>query len=78
MESMGPMARALERLRTKKLLKGKYYSKRYAGLKQFAPEYPYFMFVRVHEMLKFIYSEKATKFCEIFTLLLTKSTYSRK
>ena len=51
MENMGPMARALERLRTKKLLKGKYYSKRYAGLKQFAPEYPYFMFVRVHEML---------------------------
>ena len=23
-----------------------------------------------HEKLKFIYSEKATKFCEIFTLLL--------
>ena len=25
-------------------------------------------------MLKFIYSEKATKFCEIFTLLLTGTT----
>ena len=38
MESMGPMARALERLRTKKLLnsgamKGKYYSKWHARLK---------------------------------------------
>jgi hypothetical protein len=27
------------------------------------------------EFLKFIYSEKATEFCEIFTLLLTGSTY---
>ena len=26
------------------------------------------------EMVKFIYSEKATKFCEIFTLLLTVCT----
>ena len=56
MENMGPMARALERLRTKKLLnsgamKGKYYSKWHAGLKYLAPEYPYFMFVLVHEML---------------------------
>ena len=38
MENMGPMARALERLRTKKLLnsgamKGKYYSKWHAMLK---------------------------------------------
>ena len=52
MDNMGPMARTLKRLRTKKLLnsgamKGKYYSKWYAGLKQFDPEYPYFMFVRV-------------------------------
>ena len=28
-------------------------------------------------MLKFIYSEKATKFCEIFTLLLTGTTYDK-
>ena len=28
-------------------------------------------------MVKFIYSEKATKFCKIFTLLLTGTTYSR-
>ena len=27
--------------------------------------------------LKFIYSEKATKFCEIFTLLLTGTTYDK-
>ena len=25
----------------------------------------------IHSEVKFIYSEKATKFCEIFTLLLT-------
>ena len=28
-------------------------------------------------MLKFIYSEKATKFCEISTLLLTGTTYDK-
>ena len=28
--------------------------------------------------LKFIYSEKASKFCEIFTLLLTGTTYKSK
>ena len=27
--------------------------------------------------VKFIYSEKATKFCEIFTLLLTGTTYDK-
>ena len=27
------------------------------------------------ELLKFIYTEKATKFCKIFTLLLTGTTY---
>ena len=30
--------------------------------------------VRNHLFLKFIYSEKATKFCEIFSLLLTGTT----
>ena len=55
MDNMGPMARALESLRTKKLLnsgamKGKYYFKWHARLKQFGPEYPYFIFVRVHEL----------------------------
>ena len=55
MDNMGPMARTLKRLRTKKLLnsgamKGKYYSKWHARLKQFAPEYSYFKFVRVYEM----------------------------
>ena len=30
----------------------------------------YFVYLYIHK-LKFIYSEKATKFCEIFTLLLT-------
>ena len=29
----------------------------------------------VESFVKFIYSEKATKFCEIFTLLLTGTTY---
>jgi hypothetical protein len=29
------------------------------------------------QMLKFIYSEKATKFCEIFTLLLTGTTWDK-
>ena len=28
-------------------------------------------------LLKFIYFEKATKFCEIFTLLLTGTTYEK-
>ena len=28
-----------------------------------------------HDFLKFIYSERITKFCEIFTLLLTCTTY---
>ena len=28
-------------------------------------------------LLKFIYSEKATKFCEIFTLLLTGTTQDK-
>ena len=28
-------------------------------------------------MIKFIYFEKATKFCEIFTLLLTCTTYDK-
>ena len=27
--------------------------------------------------IKFIYSEKATKFCEIFTLILTGTTYDK-
>ena len=31
----------------------------------------YFGFMYQHLSLKFIYSEKATKFCEIFTLLLS-------
>ena len=30
--------------------------------------------VIINNLLKFIYSEKATKFCEIFTLLLTSTT----
>ena len=30
-----------------------------------------------HHLLKFIYSEKATKFCEIFTLLLTDTTQDK-
>ena len=30
--------------------------------------------VRIHLFLKFIYSEKATKFCKIFPLLLTGTT----
>ena len=32
---------------------------------------------RVLLLVKFIYSEKATKFCEIFTLLLTDTTYDK-
>ena len=31
--------------------------------------------LRFSALLKFIYSEKATKFCEIFTLLLTVCKY---
>ena len=31
-------------------------------------------FIDLDSMLKFIYSEKATKFCEIFTLFLTVCT----
>ena len=38
-----------------------------------AAEYPKIYYFQ----LKFIYSEKATKFCEIFTLLLTDTTYDK-
>ena len=36
------------------------------------------IFCQLYEyLLKFIYSEKATKFCEIFTLLLTGTTQDK-
>ena len=35
---------------------------------------PYIWFVFLYSQVKFIYSEKATKFCEISTLLLTVCT----
>ena len=31
----------------------------------------------IKKIAKFIYSEKATKFCKIFTLLLTGTTYDK-
>ena len=46
-----------------KLLNAMIIGKKFNGVNVFATS-----------LLKFIYSEKATKFCEIFTLLLTSTT----
>ena len=35
----------------------------------------WYSYYRSIHILKFIYSEKATKFCEIFTILLTSTTF---
>ena len=50
----------------------------YGGIVQnFAAFSEYMNFDAVVVLIKFIYSEKAIQFCEIFTLLLTGTTYDK-